>query len=67
MGLVLSGRLDAIVDTTVVGNKRSRKRGSTESQLVPGRSGTSVKTLQVILPGTLVGRHPEMCVCSCWC
>jgi hypothetical protein len=55
MALLLSGRLDAIVD-----NKDSR------STLDTGRSSKplgevpiegAVKTLQIILPGTLVGKY----------
>lgn len=62
MGLLLSGRLDAVVDDTpcppmalLVSDRTRRLPGGGGSPLVAGGAMPHVKTLQVILPGTLVG------------
>ena len=62
MGLLLSGRLDAVVDDTpcpsmaIISSDMARRLpGGDGSPLVTRGTMPHVKTLQVILPGTLVG------------
>lgn len=55
MALLLSGRLDAIVDNNDSRSTLDTGRSSKPLAEVPIEG--AVKTLQIILPGTLVGKY----------